>query len=112
MPDILHRVGIQAPVEKVYRALTSEEGLAGWWTRKAKAPPGLGAALEFQFGDKGFNKMKVIELAPNKLVRWQCVDGAQEFIGTEVIFNLKGLPCRLQTDGRGGLVANGVHYVR
>jgi uncharacterized protein YndB with AHSA1/START domain len=30
MPDILHRVGIQASVDKVYRALTDEEGLAGW----------------------------------------------------------------------------------
>ena len=28
MPDILHRVGIQASAEKVYRALTDEEGLA------------------------------------------------------------------------------------
>jgi hypothetical protein len=38
MPDILHRVGIQASAEKVYWALTDEEGLAGWWTRKVEAP--------------------------------------------------------------------------
>jgi hypothetical protein len=33
--------------------------------------------------------MKVIELIPGKRVRWQCVDGAQEWIGTELTFDLK-----------------------
>ena len=89
MPDILHRVGIQAPAEKVYWALTAEEGLAGWWTRNVKAPPGVGAVIQFSFDDKGFNDMKVLELIPGKRVRWQCVDGAKEWIGTELIFELR-----------------------
>ncbi len=33
MADILHRVGIKTnSIEAVYRALTTREGLAGWWT--------------------------------------------------------------------------------
>ena len=33
MVDILHRVGVKSPSpEKVYDALTTVEGLAGWWT--------------------------------------------------------------------------------
>jgi uncharacterized protein YndB with AHSA1/START domain len=52
MPDILHRVGIQASAEKVYWALTDEEGLAGWWTRKVEASPGVGSVIEFRFDDK------------------------------------------------------------
>ena len=89
MPDILHRVGIEAPMETVYWALTDEEGLAGWWTRNVKAPPGVGAVIQFRFADKGFNDMKVLELQPNKLVRWLCVDGAKEWIGTGLSFELK-----------------------
>ena len=89
MPDILHRVGIQAPAAKVYRALTEQEGLAGWWTRNVKAPAGVGSVIQFRFDDRGFNDMKVLELQPNRLVRWQCVDGAKEWIGTEFTFDLK-----------------------
>jgi uncharacterized protein YndB with AHSA1/START domain len=32
MIDIIHRVGIKAPVSKVYAALSTIEGVAGWWT--------------------------------------------------------------------------------
>jgi ferredoxin len=31
MSDILHRVGIAAPIEKVYQTLTTLEGNRGWW---------------------------------------------------------------------------------
>ena len=33
--------------------------------------------------------MTVIELIPEKRVRWQCVDGAKEWIGTELSFELQ-----------------------
>jgi uncharacterized protein YndB with AHSA1/START domain len=32
MPNIKHMLTIQAPAEKVYRAVTPREGVAGWWT--------------------------------------------------------------------------------
>lgn len=89
MPDILHRVGIDASAEKVFKAVSEEKGLAGWWTRNVTAPPGVGVVLEFRFDDKGYNLMKVLELTPGKRVRWQCVDGAKEWIGTELTFDLR-----------------------
>lgn len=89
MPDILHRVGIDASAEKVFKALSEEKGLAGWWTRNVTAPPCVGVVLEFRFDDKGYNLMKVLELTPGKRVRWQCVDGAKEWIGTELTFDLR-----------------------
>ena len=89
MPDILHRIGIKASPEKVYAPLTEQEGLAGWWTKETKATPKVGAVLQFRFGDRGFNDMKVLEMVPGKRVKWQCVDGAREWIGTELTFDLK-----------------------
>lgn len=89
MPDILHRVGIRAAANDVYAKLVEERGLAGWWTQTVKATPEVGAVLQFRFGDGGFNDMKVIELVPGRRVRWQCVDGAKEWIGTEVTFDLR-----------------------
>ena len=33
MPDILHKVGIRSSsLDDVYKALTTLEGLSGWWT--------------------------------------------------------------------------------
>ena len=89
MPDILHRIGIKAAPEKVYVALTEQAGLEGWWTKETKASPNIGTILQFRFGDRGFNDMKVLEMVPNKRVKWQCVDGAKEWIGTELTFDLK-----------------------
>lgn len=89
MPDILHRIQINAPAERVYEALTTEEGLSGWWTRRATAADKIGEVSHFQFEDKGFNRMKVAELKPSSRVKWECVDGAREWIGTTVSFDLR-----------------------
>ena len=88
MLDILHRVGIKASPAKVFEALTEEQGLAGWWTKDVTASTTVGAINQFRFGDHGFNDMKVIELFSGKRVKWQCVDGAPEWIGTEFTFDL------------------------
>ena len=34
MADIIHRVGIKAPISKVYEAVSTVEGVAGWWTKQ------------------------------------------------------------------------------
>ena len=96
MADILHRVGINSPADKVFTALSDEKGLAGWWSKNIKASPVVGAVNQFRFGENGFNDMKVVELVPGKRVKWQCVDGAKEWIGTEVTFDLK------EENGHGG----------
>ena len=89
MPDILHRVGINAPAQKVYAALSEDHGLAGWWTQDTRASPSVGAINRFRFGDEGYNAMEVTELIPGQRVKWKCVEGGTEWIGTEVIFDLR-----------------------
>jgi uncharacterized protein YndB with AHSA1/START domain len=42
MADILHRVGIKASSENVYKALATREGLAGWWTTNTQGDSKLG----------------------------------------------------------------------
>jgi hypothetical protein len=36
VPDIHHLIGIRAPRERVYAALTTVEGIHNWWTRDAE----------------------------------------------------------------------------
>jgi uncharacterized protein YndB with AHSA1/START domain len=89
MFDILHRVGIRSSADQVFEALSEEKGLAGWWSKNVTASPMVGAVNKFRFGDRGFNDMKVAELVPGRRVRWHCVDGAKEWIGTDLTFDLK-----------------------
>ena len=62
MIDIHHRVGVESPsTEGVYDALTTIDGLAGWWTTDTTGDPSLGGKLEFRFLPGGFD-MEVIDL--------------------------------------------------
>ena len=84
MRDIRHRVGINAPTEKVFAALSSIDGLRRWWISSA-----TGDAVQDGVIDFGFCKMHVVALVPNELVRWKCQSGPSEWVGTEVVFALK-----------------------
>jgi uncharacterized protein YndB with AHSA1/START domain len=66
MPDILHRVGIKAPISDVYGALATRDGLAGWWTKKTRGDGKLASVIQFGFEPHGFFDMKVIENEPGR----------------------------------------------
>ena len=84
MPDILHRVGIQAKASNVYKALSTIEGLSHWWVVDTKGRTGKGGIIDF-----GFCRMKVMQSRPSKLVKWTCVRGPREWLNTNVTFELK-----------------------
>jgi uncharacterized protein YndB with AHSA1/START domain len=93
MIDIIHRVGIKAPLSKVYAALSTIEGAAGWWTKETTGVSKPGGTIDFQFstpsGERiGGMTMEVMTLDPDKEVRWRCKAGPEEWIGTDVVFKL------------------------
>jgi uncharacterized protein YndB with AHSA1/START domain len=89
MVDILHRVGVEASTPaKVYEALTTVEGLAGWWTDDTSGSGDVGGVLKFRFPVGGFD-MKVVELRPSERVTWRVVDGPEEWVGTTVDWQLR-----------------------
>ena len=93
MADILHRVGIKSSLDEVYKALTTREGLAAWWTNNTQGESKVGGVLKFRFSVGGAEiggfDMKVLELQPAERVLWQVVDGPAEWIGTKISFELK-----------------------
>ena len=93
MVDILHRVGVKAPRDKVFEALATRDGLAGWWTRDTQGDSKPGGMLKFRFlfdgKELGFFDIKVLELEPGKRVRWQVADGPAEWVGTKIVFDLE-----------------------
>jgi uncharacterized protein YndB with AHSA1/START domain len=87
--DILHKVGIKSSsLDDAYRALTTLEGLSGWWTTNTQGDTKVGGVIQFRFGAGGID-MKVLELDPSKHVLWEVVDGPQEWAGTQVSFDLR-----------------------
>ena len=88
MPDILHKVGIKSPPDRVYKALTTIDGLSGWWTKNTQGEGSPGGVIQFRFGPGGFD-MKVLELRPDAHVLWEVVDGPEEWVGTTVSWDLK-----------------------
>lgn len=89
MADILHRIGVEGSTpEQVYDALTTLDGLSGWWAEKTAGRTGLGGVIEFRFGPGGVD-MKVAELDPGRRVRWDVVGGPEEWIGTSVQWDLR-----------------------
>lgn len=87
MVDILHRIGVTSAPEKVYAALTTVDGLAGWWTEDTHGDGDPGGVLQFRFIPGGFD-MKVLDARPGELVLWEVVDGPAEWVGTQVRFEL------------------------
>lgn len=89
MANIRHNLTIEVQAKIVYDAITTQEGLLGWWTTNALAKPEVGHINHFQFGDQYFNKMKNLKLKKPDLVSWECIDGDQEWIGTKLLFELE-----------------------
>jgi uncharacterized protein YndB with AHSA1/START domain len=92
MVDILHRIGVASSPDEVYAALTTVDGLAGWWTADTNGDGAVGGVIRFRFAgatEPGGFDMKVLEARPAELVRWEVVDGPAEWIGTQIRFELK-----------------------
>jgi len=94
MVDIIHRIGIKAPASEVYAALSTVEGVAGWWTRETTGQARVGGVMTVRFLDqgsaveKGRMEFELVALDPGKEVRWCCKAGPEEWIGTDVTFSL------------------------
>ena len=84
MPDILHRVGVVAPLDDVYRAVATPEGGAAWWTEDTTGKAEVGDQLAYRFGEAGGFDMEILELDPTGRIRWRVADGPEEWIDTEV----------------------------
>jgi uncharacterized protein YndB with AHSA1/START domain len=89
MVDILHRVAVERTrPDKVYEALTTIDGLAGWWTADTTGDAAEGGVIAFRFPPGGFD-MKVLETTPAEHVRWEVVDGPEEWVGTTIDWRLR-----------------------
>jgi uncharacterized protein YndB with AHSA1/START domain len=69
--DILHAVEIEASPEDVYGAVSSQKGLASFWTSDCDAEATEGAVARFGFPQAPVDqKMRIDALEPGRRVAW------------------------------------------
>ena len=93
MADIIHRVGIKAPISDVFAAVSTVDGVAGWWTKETTGVSKPGGTIDVEFltpsGKRiGGMVMEVTKFEPNKKVHWRFKEGPAEWIGTDATFDL------------------------
>lgn len=82
-------VRFDAPRERVFDALTTLDGLRGWWTTDASGVPGSGGEMRFGFGEVDEFVMRVDSTSRPSSVLWSCTARRRgEWIGTQVMFDL------------------------
>ncbi|MCH5719513.1 SRPBCC family protein [Niabella hibiscisoli] len=91
-PAIHHRLLIEQSAGAIYAALTTQDGLAGWWTPQTVALPQVGSISRFSFGPDYFKEMEVMELVASSRVKWRCLKGFEDWIGTVITFELEPHP--------------------
>jgi uncharacterized protein YndB with AHSA1/START domain len=87
MADILQKIAIDTPPSRVYRALSTLDGLSGWWTSTTGGESVVGRELEFRF-NAHVVRMRVAALEPDRRVAWECADTSGEWAGTRFTFDL------------------------
>ena len=84
--DIIHGLEIETTPEKLFEALSTDDGIAAWWT-KAKTHGKVGAINEFAFG-RGAVTFRVETLEPGKTVCWSAEQVPPDWNGTRIFFEL------------------------
>jgi len=91
-PAIHHRLLIEKSPDILYAALTTQEGLSGWWTPETLAVAEIGSVSRFGFGPDYYKELEVVDLVPGKLVKWRCIKGFHDWLDTVMTFELESHP--------------------
>ena len=84
---IHHLLHINAPIDKVFIALSSIEELKLWYTTEVQGSSKLNEIIEFKFGGVDFHT-KVIELVANEKIVMECVATSLPLVGQKVTYEL------------------------
>ncbi|MDX1396020.1 MAG: SRPBCC domain-containing protein [Gemmatimonadota bacterium] len=89
MKTIIHTAHIHASPSDVYRALTTEKGVTGWWTTRASVEPGTGGLIRFTFHGDFHPHMEQTRLDEPENVEWTCVAGHDNWQDNRFSFALR-----------------------
>jgi steroid delta-isomerase-like uncharacterized protein len=91
MPDILHRISIDAPPRRVHDLIASTDGIARWWTgQPLTGEHTIGSSFSVYFGDRE-QPAAVMQVVTDTAdhVEWRVTGGPDTWIDTRIIFALR-----------------------
>ena len=95
MATILLRVPVDTEPRAAYEAVATTQGVNGWWSNHTHGPDGVGSTMQVGLPDAPMTfDFEVTEDAPQSRVRWRCLAGPPEWLGTDIGFDV-------QTDDHG-----------
>jgi uncharacterized protein YndB with AHSA1/START domain len=89
MADIFHDFPINVPVDRVFNAVTTPEGLDTWWTQRSAGRPEDGAEYELWFGPEYDWRAKVTRCVPDSEFEVEMTRADSDWIGTRVGLRLE-----------------------
>jgi len=96
MENYQQSLSIKASPAAIYAALTTIDGLRGWWTRDCEGGTAIGDTLKFRFS-LCYKDMRIVKLEQDSEVHWLCarahivaesVSLADEWVNTQVMFRM------------------------
>jgi uncharacterized protein YndB with AHSA1/START domain len=90
MPRIVFELEVDAPARQVADALTTERGIAGWWTDDVSLPGGVGATMTLGFPIAPLPFHLTVDQADEQHVVWSSVgEFPPHWAGTTVAWTLE-----------------------
>ena len=88
MTEIAHEIKIKAAPDKVFAALSTANGLKGWYSAHVEGDGRPGHTWRFGFTERPTFKWEVTESTSPKRVVWTCFEGPNDAVGTKVTVEL------------------------
>jgi uncharacterized protein YndB with AHSA1/START domain len=98
MASYTRTMPIQASPHDVYDAVTTVQGLKGWWSDNTVEDDGT---ITVRFSGENFQTLRLVDPTPDKSVAWEWiaqhfpVEGTSqtdEWVGTQVSFDIRANP--------------------
>lgn len=89
MADILHDFPIKASKERVFRAVSTPQGLDTWWTKRSGGEPHEGAEYQLWFGPEHDWRAKVTRYQQDVEFELEMVQADGDWVGTRVGLRLE-----------------------
>jgi len=87
------KMAVRAPVERLFDAVATPDGVRGWWTRLVSGSSDRGAALRLDFeGMDEHIDLRVVRSRRPTEVEWRIIEhtSLEEWAGTRIRFEVSG----------------------
>jgi uncharacterized protein YndB with AHSA1/START domain len=89
MADIFHELPIRASRDRVFRAISSPEGLDTWWTKTSAGRAEVGAIYDLGFGPEYQWQARVTACTSDRAFELEFTRSDDDWNGTRVGFQLE-----------------------